>query len=62
MMYQHQMDEMMGKASKGGGLMEKKKKKRDGNSFSAGANPPPKDGLATLAKQKAFNLCGWRTF
>ena len=23
MMYQHQMDEMMGKASKGGGLMEK---------------------------------------
>ena len=59
MMYQHQMDEMMGKTSKGGGLMEKK---RDGNSFSAGANPPPKDGLATLAKQKAFNLRGWRTF
>jgi len=24
MMYQHQMDEMMGKASKGGGLMEKR--------------------------------------
>ena len=59
MMYQHQMDEMMGKASKGGGLMEKREM---GILSQPEQTHPQRMDWATLAKQKAFSLCGWRTF